>query len=718
MGQRQQLFVIARVGSHHRCLAVVHHQSLFARLSLETCLQLIKIFSDKANRRALELELRLAADFYKDQEPPSKPLPINSLYESHPWTPVRFPFIATCLVLGASTCRDRDHLEVFMTHFEPEDLGFDQGDNNDGIIVLDITDLDNVRYCFSAWFRIGERWSTSLDDPNFGQARVAADPTTPPGLYSPWSGWEYAQHYIGRDSSPTVVQALRDLSDQLAQHPLVEVSALADVWPWGKWFTGHSPVMPRPMTGLTGGASLRDQALAKLLQSLLISEQSDTSLLNAPLRIPNFRADLREHLYGLKDRLLKSPIAPELLRAAFAGESHVDLAAFPGLAPETIISMAQGSDFEGACTLSLCPDWSNTEPIALARAICSFPHLKDVYVMELPGRASEGPMGELYKALAADSRCPTGKLFLAGAASRSIKYRMWLPTAEPFTPPPSYPILQLLVIHRRWPYWDIEPEGPRVYYFHLADAFLTPTKLANGLVRVLARHLVVENETIWSQSVSHHFSWAAPTFDDPSALEISTLPAETFAVAKRQYSTSIFKGCFTKMRDLLPGTWTVLVDVDFTRHLSPRLLANPLLGNTSPQSFFQCAFVRPRNGITIPADPKNPTASEFGPQDLEVLDFEGFLRATAPNANLEGLNRQLAWLEERGLSLLDDDDVVARTRGNRLSRTPMEPARACELLKQAINRLPVVHKWYRESDWQLPADEKWYPELDLSPTMG
>jgi hypothetical protein len=27
-------------------------------------------------------------------------------------------------------------------------MGFDQGDNNDGITVIDITDLESVKYCF------------------------------------------------------------------------------------------------------------------------------------------------------------------------------------------------------------------------------------------------------------------------------------------------------------------------------------------------------------------------------------------------------------------------------------------------------------------------------------------------------------------------------------------------------------------------------------------
>ncbi|KAJ4286646.1 hypothetical protein N0V88_007937 [Collariella sp. IMI 366227] len=723
MGQRQQLFVIARVGKHYRCLAVVHHQLLCGDRSLETCLRLIKIFSAKENRHALEVELRLAAEFYKNQEPPSKTPPLLSgpSWEHHQRSPVRFPFVATCLSVGASIHtdhpdQDADPLDVHMTHFEREDTGFDQSNNNDGILVLDITHLDKVRYCYAAWFRIGWRWYSDPDDPETEEDD--GDSLKPALLNTPWSGWDYAQHYIDMNSTPQYVGAMRAVSDKLADHFLIDVSALADVWPWGNWELDQSVEMSKleaPATVLTGGASLKNQALAKVLQSLLTSEEPDVSLLDAPLGIPSFRKDLQLHLYNLKDDLVRPdlPIAAELLRAAFAGETTLDLARFPGLAPETIIALAQGSGFEGARALSLCPDWNSTEPAALAQAICAFPHLHDLYVMELPGRESEGPIGALYQALAVHPRCPSGRILLAGAASRAIKNRMWLPTAEPFVPPPSHPLLQMMVLYQTYPYHTYGTENlPPLYYFHLADAFLTPTRFANGLVRILTSQLSIEDESVWSRAVAHHFTLASSNFSNPSALEINPLPAEIYTLAKRQFSRSDFKQCSTKMRDLLPGAWTVLIDVGWTRKADREYPPRTRPFVKLPQNFFQVAFVRPREGVTIVADPD--AAQSFGPDDIEVVDLEGFLGATAPGTNLEGLHRQLERFETQGRSMIDDADAVAVARGRRLSRTPMEPARACELLRQAIARLPEIRRWYRRTNgWGLAEDEKWYPELDL-----
>lgn len=149
MAQRHQVFVIARVGEHYRSLAVVHHEDLYDCLALSACLRLIKIFSDPANRLPLSLELRLAAEFYKDRAPPNETKKVDWSYgKVNAEQPVRFPFIGTCLVLGVSTTGlEPEFPRVSTVMYEPEEMGFDLGDNNEGITVLDITDLDNVRYC-------------------------------------------------------------------------------------------------------------------------------------------------------------------------------------------------------------------------------------------------------------------------------------------------------------------------------------------------------------------------------------------------------------------------------------------------------------------------------------------------------------------------------------------------------------------------------------------
>lgn len=143
MGQRHQLFVIARIGKYYRPLAAIHHQWLYGMSALRSCRRLLRIFSDPSNRNALKHELHLAVDFFdKRGPPPSDP----SNYEDPEARACPFPVITTCLAVGAAYDSDLGQLSMF--HELAFDTGFDQGDNNDGITVLDITDLVHIRYCF------------------------------------------------------------------------------------------------------------------------------------------------------------------------------------------------------------------------------------------------------------------------------------------------------------------------------------------------------------------------------------------------------------------------------------------------------------------------------------------------------------------------------------------------------------------------------------------
>jgi len=487
-----------------------------------------------------------------------------------------------------------------------------------------------------------------------------------------------------------------------------------DIWPWGKW------VMDQPADidnagddtlKQTGGASLRDQALAKLVQTMLSSGQEDMSLLDEPMRFPGFQSALRHHLLAVQDDLLKSPAAPGLLRAAWAGETLLDWSRFHGLSAETMMAALQGPELKDARALSLCPDWSTTTPLALARAICSFPRLQDLYILAAPGRSKEGPVGELYMALAADLSCPKGKIFLGDAASCAIKRRLWLPTAEAVPPSSSFPVQQLLVIPSRRLSQSITKP---VFYFHLADVFLTPTRCVNGILSLLACHMAhgTQDPDMCALSVSHVFACAAPTLEDPSTIEISALPAETFTIAKRVYHNRI-KNCFAKMRDLTPSTWTILIDL---REVQDPQLQYPGITNTEPPRLpdvFHCAFVRPRNKV-IKADPMS--SASFSPDDLEVLGLEDFLRATAPDADIASLNRRLDHLERRAAALSRRRNPLNPPR---ISRTPMGAQTAYELLAQAVNRLPLVHASYElaMSQHDPSPDRFWYPELGLEPSV-
>ena len=145
MGQRHQLFVIAKIASRYRSLAAVYHQSLHGESVVERLLQLLKIFSAPANAARLHDELKEAFRHAKDETFWGPVAGKDSLL---PENTAGFPFITTCLVVGASfdfaACSDENATP------EPFNMSWRAGDNNDGMTVLDITDVSRVRYCFLA----------------------------------------------------------------------------------------------------------------------------------------------------------------------------------------------------------------------------------------------------------------------------------------------------------------------------------------------------------------------------------------------------------------------------------------------------------------------------------------------------------------------------------------------------------------------------------------
>ena len=139
MGQRHQLFVIARINGKYRSLAAVHNQWLYGHTALRRCLSTLGIFQDSDNRVPIEAELTMAST--KDEAFWTRP-------EGNERWPidVKFPFIMTCLILGASFGAEEGYHRA--VHAEPFHMAYDEGDNNNGITIFDISEPSSVRYCF------------------------------------------------------------------------------------------------------------------------------------------------------------------------------------------------------------------------------------------------------------------------------------------------------------------------------------------------------------------------------------------------------------------------------------------------------------------------------------------------------------------------------------------------------------------------------------------
>ncbi|KAL8868226.1 MAG: hypothetical protein Q9174_005127, partial [Haloplaca sp. 1 TL-2023] len=132
MGQRHQLFIIAKITSRYRTLAAVHRQWLYNKGPVERCLRLIKILGAASNRVPINHEIQAARQ--KDEA-------FWTTEAMHP-----FPFIGTCLLVGSSFEAEIGYQH--RVHSLPFNVTLDEIDNNDGITVIDISDLAEIKYCF------------------------------------------------------------------------------------------------------------------------------------------------------------------------------------------------------------------------------------------------------------------------------------------------------------------------------------------------------------------------------------------------------------------------------------------------------------------------------------------------------------------------------------------------------------------------------------------
>jgi len=196
MGQRHQFFVIAKVGTRYRGLAVVHHQWLYGANALKACLRLLKIFQATANRLALQHELRWA----------------KTLKEEYWSTTVEdivpFPFIHTCLTVGTSF--DPASGSYHMVHKMPFNLPFNGGDNNNGITILDISNLEDIRYAF-------------VDFQGMESAR-------PVQLMTPLSARQYLNAYY-EENSEEYERSFRKLLRDFENRSIIKVDSLDSAWP-------------------------------------------------------------------------------------------------------------------------------------------------------------------------------------------------------------------------------------------------------------------------------------------------------------------------------------------------------------------------------------------------------------------------------------------------------------------------------------------------------
>ncbi|KAF7301373.1 hypothetical protein MIND_00702500 [Mycena indigotica] len=205
MGQRHQIFLVARVVAHgenaarYRCVGAYHHQWCYGRLPLMGARRFITLLKQKDNAKIVKAEIDAIQGQYGKEN-----LPRNVDYVPCPYS---------LFLVSSAFCIDLENNYASGVTFQHAILdarmGSFDGDNNDGITVFDITDPTNPAYCHVRSRRKG-----------------------------PLSGEEYVRAYYSQHTElPQNPQALaeeldvRAKIDALRGERLMTINVLAEAWP-------------------------------------------------------------------------------------------------------------------------------------------------------------------------------------------------------------------------------------------------------------------------------------------------------------------------------------------------------------------------------------------------------------------------------------------------------------------------------------------------------
>ncbi|KAF8165997.1 hypothetical protein B0H34DRAFT_649747 [Crassisporium funariophilum] len=144
MGQRHQVYLIAKVVPHdktprearYRCIGALHHHWCYGRAPLQATTRFMKLIKQKENAEIIREEINALHGLYGvfSQKPdlPEIPCPFAHFLVSSSWS--------------GSYLDNRFHAHD-TSSLDAGDSS-KQGDNNDGITIIEITDPEKPSYCF------------------------------------------------------------------------------------------------------------------------------------------------------------------------------------------------------------------------------------------------------------------------------------------------------------------------------------------------------------------------------------------------------------------------------------------------------------------------------------------------------------------------------------------------------------------------------------------
>ncbi|KAL8411955.1 hypothetical protein RB596_001272 [Gaeumannomyces avenae] len=282
--------------------------------------------------------------------------------------------------------------------------GVDQYNRN-GSTIVDITDLDDIRYCLVYFDDTEAEGEVPLRIPLSAMGYVLA-------FYDP-------QHQFMVRSQETL-KALKGCG-------LVQIEALNDRRP-GKALGVSEEGVKRFLHGQGSTADKDDKtavdmATYKLLRELLRDPRPDISLLDVPLALTGVRNAALGYLIEHASDVAKCPAGPAILALTLAGQNKVDLSRFPGLTADGIREVLSSKQLKTAEIINLSGTQAfDTRDDIKATMSALGPNVRELYCLARPDRAHDdiSVALALRSGLVRDIRLPQ-KILLGAVLSASLR---------------------------------------------------------------------------------------------------------------------------------------------------------------------------------------------------------------------------------------------------------------------------------------------------------
>ncbi|CAG9988005.1 unnamed protein product [Clonostachys byssicola] len=574
-----------------------------------------------------------------------------------PWddSPREFPFTSTCLLLGLLHDDGLNETRPGDIQLQPLDTVFRGTSLEYGMAVLDISNLDQVKYGIIAFpirymaevYYRGEEfgWDPVEDDPPTEEPVAVAMEVRPRALLSILQNLKTFYYTVNLQNESHVLE--------LEQKPLADGRVLEYLWP-GKSTAGDDDLKQR-VRSLGTADKPHNAQIDRAIDNLLILTQSNLSLdawtISKFQKLAEFQSQLRRRLEETPDSLGPSEAAGHILRIAYSGHNSLHWVLFKNISYEAVAAAIMSDELRGAVVLSLCVDDLKGEFSVLRSAISRIPSLKHLCLLRDPDRENDDASDHLCRRLFELSRQDLlfrdKTVYLSSNFSTPLNRVQWLPS-EDCLPLQVLPTIHVLA-RREGKVGDGESVQHTCHY--LGDGLFGAERFAVGFLTYL--------QSIGSNREMLQFACGPPTLStyesSPSAkrLAVSPIPAAACAIPKTD-GEHIIMGA---------GSWVVIMDVGRYSHRTKR--------NVSPDAaIIRYAFLKANQTVRASGAFEPDTAAT---EAIEVVGGLGaFMREEVPGVDDTLVERLLG----------DAEDAVAR----RFQARPASNARSIDEMDETSAR--------------------------------